>query len=142
MIKSSVVFKILRITERSKNDIKQRQIGIIKPVNSLRMMIRVTFWSLNNVPKPTWCFNIRVLKDAEEIRYQQHNSDRLWREASNKTKANATQDCPANHIEGTKEKCSVSIQAFCAVVHLVKSLPEEITAMKTIVPDEYSELIE
>ena len=142
MIKSSVVFKILWITERSKYDIKQRQIGIIEAVNSLRMMIGVTFWSLNNVAEPTRCFNIRVLKDAEEIRYQQHNGDRLWREASNKTKANATQDCPANHIEGTKEKCSVSIKAFCAVMHLVKCLPEEITAMQTIVPDEYSELVE
>ena len=141
VIKSRVVFKILWIPERSEYDIKQRQIGIIETVDSLSMMIRMTFWSLHNVTKPTRCVNIRVLKDAEEIRYQQHDGDRLRRKASNKTKANATQNCPADHIERTKEKCSISIESFSTMMHLVKGLPEEIAAMQTIVPHEYAELV-
>ena len=82
-----------------------------------------------------------VLKNAKEICYQQHDSDRLRREASNEAKANATQNCPADHIERTKEKCSISIESFSTMMHLVKRFPEEIAAVQAIVPDEHAELV-
>lgn len=55
------------IIERSKDDIEERQIRIITSVNVARMVNGVTLRALNDIPKPSWSIDIRMLKYAQKI---------------------------------------------------------------------------
>ena len=91
-------------------------------MNTGSVMQGVTFRTLYNIAKPLRCTYIRMLKYTQEVCRQDHHGDCLWGKSGNKTKANASEYSPANHIERTKIKCSISIYTFGTVVDLVKKI--------------------
>ena len=111
-------------------------------MNSLRVMICMTFGTLDNVSEPLRCFNICVLKDAEEVRHKKHHCNRLGCKSGNETETNASQNGPAYHIKWTKEERPICIQSLGAVMHLVKRFPEKITPVEAVMPGKNAKLIE
>ena len=89
-------------------------------MDTLCVVVGVTFRPLNNVPQPLRCTDVRMLKDAKEVRDQKHDRNRLWGEPGNKTEANAPEYSPTDHVKRAKEKRSISVQPFGAVMHLVR----------------------
>ena len=70
VVKSGLMFKSLRIVKSAEQDIEKGQIGIVMLVNTLCVVVAVTFRTLYDVAQPAGCIDIGVLENAEKVRDQ------------------------------------------------------------------------
>ena len=95
-------------------------------MNTLGMMERVAFGTLDNITQPLRRSDIRVLEDAEEIRYKNHHRNGLGCKSCDQAETNTAQGYPSQHIEWAEVESAVCVQSLGAVVHLVERLPKEV----------------
>lgn len=133
---------VLGIVKSAEEQVENGQIGIVVPVDPLRMVVTVAFRPLDEVAEPTRRMNVGVLENAQEIGHQQHDSHGFRVETHDDRETNRTDRRPTNHIEGAEIKRSVRVEPLRTVVHLVENAPQKIAAVHGAVPDVHSKFIE
>lgn len=142
VVKSGRRDEAFRVVERTQQQVKQRQIGVIASVYPTLVVTRVTFRALNEITQPLGCAQVTVLKNGHEGGHQHDEGSGLWGNTNDHRETEATQCRPTDHIHRTEPEGAIRIETLRAVMHLMEDAPQQVGPMHRAVPNVDTEFID